>query len=170
MANEIKFSQRNELSPNSTNQNNNSQQTPPPSPNPETQNQQEEANKAYEESKKQAEKEAQNQKNQDSTPTNTPDQSNPALNQEQKPQNQPTNPENTPIIPPKVIQKNYNNDKDKSTIENNSNSTPEQKEQSKELLRLIIEAELLIKDNQFNGETLSKLISEKEQNTEAYQF
>ncbi|CAG8846285.1 35630_t:CDS:1, partial [Racocetra persica] len=84
---------------------------------------------------------------------------------------QPTNPENTPIIPPQTIQENYNNDKEKSTIENNSNSTtPEQKEQSKELLRLIIEAELLIKDNQFNDETLSKLIQEKEQNTEAYQL
>ena len=74
-------------------------------------------------------------------------------------------------IAPKVIQKNYNNDKDKSTIENNSNSTtPEQKEQSEVLLKLIIEAELLTKDNQFNPDILSQLLKEKENNTEAYQL
>ncbi|CAG8723113.1 9614_t:CDS:2, partial [Racocetra persica] len=97
---------------------------------------------------------------------NTPDQSNPTPNQE--PQEQPTN---NPLPSPETIQENYNNDKDKSTIENNSNSTtPEQKEQSEALLKLIIEAEFLIKNNQFNPETLSKLLKEKEQNAETYQL
>ncbi|CAG8821194.1 15229_t:CDS:1, partial [Racocetra fulgida] len=100
---------------------------------------------------------------------NNPDKSN--SNELQPNQEQPPNPKNTSIIPPQTIQENYNNDKDKSTIENNSNSTtPEQKEQSEVLLKLIITAELLIKDNQFNPELLSQLLKEKEQNTEAYQL
>ncbi|CFW92937.1 protein of unknown function [endosymbiont DhMRE of Dentiscutata heterogama] len=99
---------------------------------------------------------------------NNPDQSNPTPNQEPEQQEQSTN---NPLPSPETIQENYNNDKDKSTIENNSNSTtPEQKEQSEALLKLVIEAEFLIKDNQFNPDTLSQLLKEKEQNTEAYQL
>ncbi|CFW93040.1 protein of unknown function [endosymbiont DhMRE of Dentiscutata heterogama] len=106
------------------------------------------------------------QENPNSTPiNNTPNQSNPIPNQE------PEQPTNSPLPSPETIQENYNNDKDKSTIENNSNSTtPEQKEQSEALLKLVIEAEFLIKDNQFNPDTLSQLLKEKEQNTEAYQL
>ncbi|CAG8510921.1 16074_t:CDS:2 [Cetraspora pellucida] len=110
------------------------------------------------------------QENQNSTPTNnnTPNQSPQPTNQEPEQQDQPTN---NPLPTPETIQENYNNDKDKSTIENSPNSTtPEQKEQFEALLKLIIGAELSIKNNQFNPETLSKLIQEKEQNTETYQL
>ncbi|CAG8657880.1 15964_t:CDS:1 [Cetraspora pellucida] len=166
----LKVSQKDtEFSPNSTNQNNANQQTPPPPTNPETG--QESVNQEYEKAKKQAEQQAQKEQEQNnSTPTNnnTPNQSPQPTNQEPEQQDQPTN---NPLPTPETIQENYNNDKDKSTIENSPNSTtPEQKEQFEALLKLIIGAELSIKNNQFNPETLSKLIQEKEQNTETYQL
>ncbi|CFW92801.1 protein of unknown function [endosymbiont DhMRE of Dentiscutata heterogama] len=139
----------------------------PPPTNPKVETSQETENQESKKTKKQAEQESQNQ-NPNSTPTdnNTPDQPNQSPNQE--PQEQPTN---NRLPSPETIQENYNNDKDKSTIENNPNSTtPEQKEQSEALLKLVIEAEFLIKDKQFNSETLSKLLKEKEQNTETYQL
>ncbi|CAG8654063.1 4804_t:CDS:2, partial [Ambispora gerdemannii] len=59
----------------------------------------------------------------------------------------------------------------KSTIENNSNlTTPEQKKQAQELLKLIITAELLVKEQKFNPQILSQLIKEKNNNTPSYQL
>lgn len=87
--------------------------------------------------------------------------------------NQPTNSENenNNLPSPTNIQNNYNSDKDKSEIENNPCLTnPEKKDKAQELLKLIITAELLIKETKFDSETLFKLIQEKEQNTETYQL
>lgn len=78
---------------------------------------------------------------------------------------------NNPLPSPTEIQNNYNSDKDKSEIENNSNLTsPEQKDQANKLLKIVISAELLIKKKQFNSEILTKLITEKKNNTSLYQL
>ncbi|CAG8682565.1 5367_t:CDS:2, partial [Ambispora leptoticha] len=95
----------------------------------------------------------------------------PSPNQDQPADNNPKqNPNN--FLPSNTdIQNNYNSDKDKSTIDNNPTlTTPEQKVQAQELLKLIITAELLVKERKFNPETLSQLKKEKEQNTLAYQL
>ncbi|CAI2186589.1 19927_t:CDS:2, partial [Funneliformis geosporum] len=69
------------------------------------------------------------------------------------------------------IQNHYNSDKDKSEIENNPNLiTPEQKVQANELLKIVISGELLIKKKRFNREILTKLITEKKNNTFLYQL
>ena len=69
------------------------------------------------------------------------------------------------------VQNQYNSDQDKSAIENDSNLiNNEQKEQAEELLKVIILAELLIKEKKFNQELLTKLIKEKDNNTPIYQL
>jgi len=69
------------------------------------------------------------------------------------------------------VQNQYNSDQDKSAIENDSNLiNNEQKEQAEELLKVIISAELLIKEKKFNQELLTKLIKEKDNNTPIYQL
>ncbi|CAI2162422.1 10702_t:CDS:2 [Funneliformis geosporum] len=82
--------------------------------------------------------------------------------------NPPSNPNkpNNPLPPPADIQNHYNSDKDKDKT-NNTNS--EQKAKSQALLKILITAELLIKQKQFNPEILAKLAREKEQNSLLYQ-
>jgi hypothetical protein len=101
------------------------------------------------------------------------DQNNPPLNQHK--QDQPTEPTNKDNSPPPPTQEN-NNLPSSTEIQNNYNSdnnpnltNPEQKEQANELLKLIITAELLIKETKFDSETLSKLTKEKEESTTSYQ-
>lgn len=100
---------------------------------------------------------------------------NPILKQPPKPNQKQDNPpppsnqeNNTPSST--NIQNQYNSGKDKSEIENSYQlTTSKQKESTQELLKLIITAELLIKEQKSNPEILSQLSKEKEQNTLAYQ-
>ncbi|KLL04127.1 MAG: hypothetical protein MRERV_27c014 [Mycoplasmataceae bacterium RV_VA103A] len=154
-----------------------SPQSPPPITNPQTEKEQAEANQESKKTKKQAEQQSQT----NNSPTENPNSpktenqnapTNPNNNPEQ-PHQSPTPPNNNetsnPLPTPETIQNHYNQDKDRSLVENNS-TDEEQKQANQELLNLIITAELLIKDNQFNPDTLSQLLKEKEQNTEAYQL
>ncbi|CAG8684615.1 9285_t:CDS:2, partial [Ambispora leptoticha] len=105
-------------------------------------------------------------------------QNNPSPNQDQL--TEPTNKDNSPTpsdqsnnpLPSNTdIQSHCNSDKDKSIIENNSTlTTPAQKDQAQELLKLIITTEPLVKDQKFNQQILSQLIKEKDNNTLAYQL
>ncbi|CAG8711502.1 2389_t:CDS:2, partial [Ambispora leptoticha] len=90
-------------------------------------------------------------------------------NQDQPSDNPKENP-NNPLPSSTDIQSSYNSDSTKSVIDNNPTlTTPEQKNQVNQLLKLIITAELLIKEKKFNPQTLSQLIKEKEQSTPSYQ-
>ncbi|CAG8464682.1 7882_t:CDS:2 [Cetraspora pellucida] len=155
----------------------NEQISPPQTPLPPTnsQTEKEQANQEHKKTKKQSEQQSQAQTN--NSPTENP---NPPKTENQSiptnpepPHQSPTPPNNNetsnPLPTPETIQNHYNQDKDKSLVENNS-TDEEQKQANQELLNLIITAELLIKDNQFNPDTLSQLLKEKEQNTEAYQL
>ncbi|CAG8741221.1 36916_t:CDS:2, partial [Racocetra persica] len=152
----------------------NNSSTPPPTTNPKTEQEQQEHKK--DKNQPQQETQTNNSPTENPHSPKTKNQSVPTNpnNNSEPPHQSPTPPNNetSNLFPtPTTIQNHYNQDKDKSTIENNSNSTtPEQKKQSEALLKLIIEAEFLIKDKQFNSETLSKLLKEKEQNTETYQL
>lgn len=96
-------------------------------------------------------------------------QNNPLPNQDKSPI--PSDQSNNLLTDPSDIQSYYNSDKAKSEITTNSQlTTPEQKEQTQELLKVIIAAELLIKEKKFNQENLTKLIKEKKQNTPSYQL
>ncbi|KLL04401.1 MAG: hypothetical protein MRERV_23c002 [Mycoplasmataceae bacterium RV_VA103A] len=156
---------------------NNNQTTSPPPTNPTPEPYQTTENQKSENPKKQSEQEPQT----NNSPTENPNSpktenqnapTNPNNNPEQ-PHQSPTPPNNNetsnPLPTPETIQNHYNQDKDRSLVENNS-TDEEQKQANQELLNLIITAELLIKDNQFNPDTLSQLLKEKEQNTEAYQL
>lgn len=134
----------------------------------------------------------QNQQSTPSNPNQTPFSENNSPTSNQEPENQnnsPTNQdkqgqstnkdnlttppvqENNPLPSPTDIQTNYNSDKDKQNIDNNPDLTnSEQKEQANELLKLIITAELLVKEKKFNSETLSKLKKEREQNNSICQI
>jgi len=80
-------------------------------------------------------------------------------------------PNNSPLPSSTDIQNQYNSDKDKSEIENSSNLTnQEEQNQAQELLKIVISAELLTNKKQFNSELLTKLITEKKNNTALYQL
>ena len=70
--------------------------------------------------------------------------------------------------------KNRDNDEENNNdpIEQFINNLTDEKEKTKakELLRELITAENLVKENQFDSEILSKLLTEKENNTTAYQI
>lgn len=116
-------------------------------------------------------------------PTSNPPKNNPPIHHQQpttdKTDNQekPTNPlpqntkepNNSPSPSVSDIQNQYNSDKDKSIIDNNSNLIQEEKQQSEELLKMIIAAEFLVKDNKLDLEILAKLLRNKETNTLLYQ-
>jgi hypothetical protein len=122
---------------------------------------------------------------QNPTPKKQPTNSdNPSPNQVKRDQpTEPTN-KNNPSLPPQPnqksnsplpsnteVQSHYNSDQAKSVIDNNPDLTDsEQKELAQEILKLIITAELLVKEQKFNPDTLTKLVQEREQNTPSYQL
>ncbi|MCE8164146.1 MAG: hypothetical protein I3274_08165 [Candidatus Moeniiplasma glomeromycotorum] len=80
------------------------------------------------------------------------------------------NPKDNSSLPSQPNNKNQENfDKNKPEKENNSNPSPNEKEQDQEFLKVINEAELLIKKKKFNSKILTKLIAEKKQNSSLYQ-
>ena len=69
------------------------------------------------------------------------------------------------------IQNHYNSDKDKLVIENNPTLTDsKEKQQANEFLKIVISGELLVKKGQINPKVLTKLITEKKNNTSLYQL
>ncbi|MCE8163994.1 MAG: hypothetical protein I3274_07385 [Candidatus Moeniiplasma glomeromycotorum] len=73
-------------------------------------------------------------------------------------------------IPSTNNQNQSNHDKDNNPKkENNSNPTSSENQQDQEFLKVINEAELLIKKKKFNSKILTKLIAEKKQNSSLYQ-
>ena len=85
--------------------------------------------------------------------------------------NKPTNNSPNPLSSSTDIKHHYNSDQAKAEIDSNPNlTTPEQKEQANQLLKLIITAELLVKEQKFNTQTLAQLIKEKKNKQTLYQL